>query len=138
MGIPGRGDKRAGDLMPDWLGQARVSAAGTATVEIAQNNPAKVWQVEQISISVGTLSTQGNVVIFKNNNLVAPTSALVPQTNAFGQTAIGQTAGGLPYVYLSASDRIQVVVNSATSGDAMTVRAQYVELDSSDGNLRGR
>jgi VCBS repeat-containing protein len=124
--------------MPDWLGQAKIAATGIATVIMQQNNPAMVWQIEQVSVSVGTVSTQGNVAIFKNDNMVAPTSALVPQTNQYGQVTIGQTAAGLPYIYLNASDKLQVVVNSATSGDTMTVRAQYVEMDSSDNKYRGR
>lgn len=124
--------------MPDWLGQASINANGVGVVRITHDNPAVVWEMEQISGSVGTTSTSGNIAIFKNGNLVAPTSSLVPQINADGISGIGQTAAGLPYAYLSASDELQVVVNGATSGDTLTVRAQYREFPSDDPNVRGR
>lgn len=124
--------------MPDWLGQATINAQGVGTVLISQDNPAVVWEIEQVGVSVGPTSTSGNVVVWKNNNLVAPTAALVPQVSQYGITTIGQAAAGLPYVYLNASDTMQIVVNSASSGDAVTVRAQYREFNSSDPNMIGR
>jgi hypothetical protein len=124
--------------MPDWLGQASVSAAGMAVVEISHNNAAAIWEIEQISSSVGPASTTGNVVIWKNNNMVAPTSVLFPQIDQFGNKSIGQTAAGLPYVYISASDRIEVVVSNATVNDNLTVRAQYREFAQYDPEMLGR
>jgi hypothetical protein len=124
--------------MPDWLGQAKVAATGLATVLLSQNNPAVVWEVQQVGASVGPKSLSANVAIFKNGNLVAPTSALVPQVNANGDASIGQAASGLPYVYVSASDTLQIVVNGGTAGDTLTVRAQYREFNSNDSNMIGR
>lgn len=124
--------------MPDWLGQANVDVNGLAVVTINQNNASTCWEVEQISVSVGPASDVANVAIFKNGNLVAPTSALVPQVNGAGITAIGQTASGLPYVYVNASDHLDIVVNSASVGDLMTARAQYREFPLSDPNMAGR
>lgn len=124
--------------MPDWLGQAVVDADGIAVVTINQNNASTCWEIEQVSVSVSPGAAGANVAIFKNGNLVAPTSSLVPQINAAGISAIGQTAAGLPYVYVNASDHLDVVVNSATVGDSMTVRAQYREFPISDPNMSGR
>lgn len=124
--------------MPDWLGQSTVDANGIGTVLIEQNNPAVVWEIEQVGISVGPQSQTGNVVIWKNNNLVAPTGSLVQQIDQYNNQTIGNTAAGLPYAYLNASDTLQIVVNSVVTGDQVTVRAQYREFDSSDPNVRGR
>jgi hypothetical protein len=124
--------------MPDWLGQANVAATGLAVVTINQNNASTVWEIEQISVSVGPISTGANVAIFKNGNLVAPTSSLVPQVNSAGISSIGQTAAGLPYVYVNASDHLDIVVNSATIGDLMSVRAQYREFPKDDPAMSGR
>lgn len=124
--------------MPDWLGQSTVDANGIATVQIEQNNPAVVWEIEQVGVSVGPQSATGNVVIWKNNNLVAPTGSLVQQVDQYGNVTIGNTAAGLPYCYLNASDIMQIVVNSVQTGDQMTVRAQYREFNSSDPNMIGR
>jgi hypothetical protein len=96
------------------------------------------WEVQQISVSVGPASQSANVVVFKNGNLVAPTSALVPQVNQYGIGSLGQTASGLPYVYIAATDELEVVVNTATLGDAVTVRAQYREYPTNDPNMVGR
>jgi hypothetical protein len=124
--------------MPDWLGQNPVIAGGTATVLLSQNNPAVVWEVQQIGCSVGPASTSGNIVIFKNGNLVAPTAILAPQVNTAGTSSIGQTAAGLPYVYVNASDTLQIIASAVTVGDTLTVRAQYREFNSSDEEMRGR
>jgi len=124
--------------MPDWLGQAKAAANGRATVLLTQQNPAVVWEVQQIGCSVGPTSVSGQIVIYKNGNLVAPTSALAPQVNPFGAASIGQTAAGLPYVYVNASDTLQIIASSIISTDTLTVRAQYRELSSSDEEMRGR
>lgn len=124
--------------MPDWLGQANVASTGIATVTVNQNNASTIWEVEQISATVGPTSIAANIAIFKNGNMVAPTSALVPQVASSGVTAIGQTASGLPYVYLNASDHLDIVVSGAEPNDMMTVRAQYREFPLSDPNMAGR
>jgi hypothetical protein len=108
-----------------------------AVVRIKQNNPAMVWEIQQVTITVGPNSNNGNVGIFKNGNMVTPTSALTRVVNQTGVSSIGQTAAGLPYVYLQASDELQIVISSATSGDQVTTRAQYREIDSSDPIVRG-
>ena len=124
--------------MPDWLGQTKVAANGIGTVLLTQQNPAVVWEVQQIGASVYGTSTTGNVVIWKNNNMVAPTAILVPQVDQYGANSIGQTAAGLPYLYVNASDQLQIVVSGVVAGDMLTVRAQYREFDSSDPNMIGR
>lgn len=124
--------------MPDWLGQSQVAANGIGTVLMHQNNASTIWEVEQIGVSVGPASTSANVVVFKNGNLVAPTSALVPQVNSAGIASLGQAAAGLPYVYINASDELEIIVNGATPNDQITVRGQYREFPISDPNMAGR
>lgn len=124
--------------MPDSLSSSViVNAQKMATVRIKQNNPAMVWEIQQITVTVGPASTSGNVGIFKNGNMVTPTSALTPVVTVLGTNAIGQTAAGLPYVYIQASDELEIIVSSATAGDQVTTRAQYREVDSSDPIVRG-
>ena len=124
--------------MPDFLSSSvTVASNGMATVRIKQNNPAVVWEVQQITVTVGPNSTAGKVGIFKNGNMVTPTSALTPVINASNANAIGQTAAGLPYLYIQASDEIELIFSSLTSGDQVTTRAQYREIDSSDPLVRG-
>jgi hypothetical protein len=124
--------------MPDWLSSSvKVASNGMATVQLKQNNPAQVWEVQQITVNVGPSSTAGNVGIFKNGNMVTPTSALTPAVTSNGISTISQTAGGLPYLYVQASDEVEIVVSSATANDTVTVRAQYREIDSSDPMVRG-
>lgn len=123
----------------DWLQQGTVDASGFCLIIVTHQNASAIWEVEQVGISVGPKSVTANVVIYKNGNLIAPTSILQPQTDISGnRTSIGQTAAGLPYVYLQASDQMQVVVSSATAGDNVTVRSQIREYPLSDPNVRGR
>lgn len=122
--------------MPEFLASQRV-ASTKATVLVKQNNPSVCWQLEQISVTVGTASTTGNVGIFKNGNMVTPTSALTPVVKPDGTSVIGQTAAGDPYLYLQASDEVEIVVSSVTNGDTVTVRIQYRELSLSDPLVRG-
>lgn len=124
--------------MPDWLGQAPIGSTGLGSVLLKQNNASVIWEIQQIGVSVGPTSTTANVVIYKNGNLVAPTSALVPQVNSIGATSLGQTAAGLPYVYTQATDELEIIVSSATAGDTITVRAQYREFPNNDPNMVGR
>lgn len=124
--------------MPDWLGQSKVAANGIGTVLINQNNSSVVWEIEQIGVSVGPNSTSGSIVIYKNGNLVAPTAVLAPQVNIIGSPSIGQTADGLPYVYLQAADTLQIIGSALTANDSITVRAQYRELPLNDPFVRGR
>lgn len=124
--------------MPDWLSSSTsIASNGRGTVLLKQNNPARVWEIQQITVNVGPTSTSGNVGIFKNGNMVTPTSALTPAVTSTGIKTISQTAAGLPYIYIQASDELEIVVSSATSGDSITVRAQYREVDSSDPIVRG-
>lgn len=117
--------------MPDWLSSSTLIASnGRGTVLVKQNNPAMVWEVQQITVNVGPTSTGGNVGVFKNGNMVTPTSALTPALTENGTRTISAAASGLPYLYLQASDEIEIVVSSATSGDSITVRAQYSEIPS--------
>lgn len=122
----------------DWLSSAAIDANGSATMLMSHNNAAVMWEVEQISVSVGAASTTGNIAIFKNGNLVAPTAILVPQKNPAGTASIGQAAAGLPYVYLHASDIVQVVISGATAGDSATMRAQFREFSLADPAVQGR
>lgn len=114
-----------------------IVASTTATVRVKTNNPAVVWIVEQISVAVGPTSTTGNVTIFLNGNMVTPTSALTPIITATGAAAIGQTAAGLPYLYLHATDELTVVGTSLTNGDLMISRMQYREVASTDPAVQG-
>lgn len=121
--------------MPDWLSSSvAVDSSGMGTVLLKQNNPSVVWEVQQVTVNVGTASTAGNVGIFKNGQMVTPTSALTPAVTSSGIRTISATAAGLPYVYIQASDELEIVVSSATTGDHVTVRAQYREIPS-DSNL---
>lgn len=124
--------------MPYWRSQATVAANGRATATINQNNASTIWEIEQISASVGPASQSGNVAVFQNGALVAPTSALVPQVDPNGIASIGQAAAGLPYVYMTASDHIDIVVTGATPGDLLTVWAQYREFPLNDPSMAGR
>lgn len=124
--------------MPDWLSSSvRVNSSGMATVLLKQNNPSVCWEVQQITINVGPASTAGNVGVFKNGNMVAPTSALTPVVTSSGVASIGQTAAGLPYIYVQAADELEVVVSSATANDQVSVRAQYREIPLTDPLVRG-
>lgn len=124
--------------MPEFLSSSiAVDASGMATVLIKQNNPAMVWEVQQITVQVGPKSTSGSVGIFKNHNMVTPTSALTSIITSQNTAAIGQTAAGLPYLYIQASDEIEIIISKATLADQVTVRAQYREIDSSDPLVRG-
>ena len=120
----------------DWLDSQTV-ASTKATSRLKTNNPAVVWIVEQISVVVGPTSTSGNVTVFLNGNMVTPTSALTPIVTSTGATAIGQTAAGLPYLYLHATDELSVVATSVTNGDTLVVRAQYREVSSVDRMVEG-
>lgn len=124
--------------MPELLSSSvMIPASGMAVARIKNNNPAMVWEVQQITVTVGPNSVSGSVGIFKNGNMITPTSALTAVVKSDGTRAIGQTAAGLPYVYIQAADEIEIVINGATLNDQLTYRAQYREVDSSDPIVRG-
>lgn len=120
----------------DHLDSAKVVST-TATILTKTNNPAVVWIVEQISIAVGPASGAGNVTIYLNGNMVTPTSALTPIVTSTGANAIGQTAAGLPYLYLHATDELMVKGTSLTNGDTMNMRFQYREVDAGSAQVQG-
>lgn len=120
----------------EFLDSQKV-ASNMATTRLKTNNPAVVWVVEQISVAVGPSSQSGYVTVFLNGNLVTPTAALTPIVTATGQNAIGQTAGGLPYLYLHATDELTVVGTSLTNNDQMNTRMQYREVSSMDNEVFG-
>lgn len=119
--------------MPDWLGQATVSAAGTATVTIQHQLANVIWEVEQITAQTGTVAAATTAFIKKNGVVVAPSASLTPVD--VGQAA---TAGGLPYIYIRNADAVTVQVQGASTGDTLTVRAQYREFQDTDSNIVGR
>lgn len=120
--------------MPDFLGQAIVAADGTAHVDVTHQKNGIMWIVEQVTSQTGRVSSAATTWITMNGTVVAPSAALTPIGNG-GQAA---TAGGLPYVYLSASDTLSVNVQGASAGDTLTIRAQYQEVLTTDPLVRGR
>jgi hypothetical protein len=120
--------------MAEFLGQDAVGADGTAIVYVTHNLNGITWVVEQVSARTNRVSSSATVFILLNGNVVAPSAALTP----LGTLGQATTAGGLPYVYLSATDQMTVHVQGATPGDQLTIRAQYRELLDSDAELRGR
>jgi hypothetical protein len=120
--------------MPDFLGQSRVAADGTAEVIIHHNKNGLMWIVEQVSAQTSQVASSTTAFILLNGNVVAPSASLTPLGNR-GQAT---TAGGTPYVYLSASDSLSIQVQGAVAGDQLTIRAQYRELLDTDPELRGR
>lgn len=123
--------------MPDFLGSAVVGNSGMAVIRISHQLPAVVWEISQISASVGPSSTAGNVGIFKNNQLIAPTANLTPIVTPANQNFIGQTASGDPYVYIQATDEVEIVISSVSSGDSVNIRAQYKEYHENDAAIEG-
>jgi hypothetical protein len=119
--------------MPDFLGQSVVPSTGIVEVDITHNLSAIIWEVRQISAVTATSgSASGTIAIFKNGNLIAPTAIQVPL-----HTGQGITAAGLPYVYIQASDLIQVRGFGMASGDTLTVAAAYREFDADDPKISG-
>lgn len=119
--------------MPDFLGQSRIAANGTASVLVDHNLAGIIWEVEQITAQIGVVSSAATAFVKKNGVTVAPSAALTPI-----DTGMAATAGGLPYVYLNASDILSVQVQGATAGDTLTVRAQYREWHDTDSGMIGR
>lgn len=119
--------------MPDWLGQATVAVAGTATVTLRHNLSGIVWEVQQITTQTSTVAPGATTFIKKNGIVVAPSASLTPVD--VGQAA---TAAGLPYLYINAADSITIQVQGATPADTMTVRAQYREYHDTDPDMIGR
>jgi len=121
--------------MPDFLGQTRISAAGTASIDISHQKNGIVWIIEQVTSQTGRISSACTTWITINGgSVVAPSAALTP-IGTGGQAA---TAAGLPYVYLNASDILTVNVQGALAADTLTIRAQYMEVLSTDPLVRGR
>jgi hypothetical protein len=120
--------------MPDWLGQAKVDANGNASITMNHNKSGIFWIVEQVSTQTGKVSSACTSWITLNGSLVAPSAALTP----IGSSGQGTTAAGLPYVYLSASDQLNINVQGAIAGDQMTIRSQYQEVLATDPLVRGR
>jgi len=118
--------------MPDFLGQTPI-VGGQAIVNVGHNTSGIVWQVEQITAQTNKVSSAATAFIKKNGVTVAPSAALTPLD--VGQAT---TAGGLPYVYLAASDQLSVQVQGAAAGDVLTVRAQYREFHDTDPGMSGR
>lgn len=127
--------------MPDWLGPQNttnvVPASGTLVVELNHQKPNIIWQVEQVTASVGPASTSGQLGVFKNGYPIGPAAVLAPLVSPAGAPSISQTFAGDPYVYIEASDKIQVVVTGATPGDTVIVRGQYREFNKNDPSVAG-
>lgn len=118
-----------------------VPASGVATVVINHNLSGIVWEVQQVTVSCGPASTSGNVGIFINNDPLAPAAVLAPIVDANGRRSIAQTFAGHPYIYIYASDQLQVVGSGLTTGDNYLVTWVYREILEADfeaGNYVGR
>lgn len=119
--------------MPWFLGQAVVGSNGQASVRIQHNTDSVFWQVEQITGTLGNQTSNPSLTILTNGNVTAPTSAMVP-----GPTGISQTASGDPYIYIRATDFIDIIATGAIPGDTLTVNAQYRFFLVSDPRIDGR
>lgn len=117
----------------DFLAQGTCDANGKGTVRVTHDVSSLIWEVEQVSVVTGQVSSSCTAFVKVNGNLVAPSAALTPLD--VGQ---GATAGGLPYVYLHASDHLDVFVQGAKAGDTLTLRAQYREFQLTDPEVQGR
>lgn len=119
--------------MPDHLGQTTVALDGTATVTISHQKTGIIWEVEQVAVVTAQVSSSTTASIFLNGNLVAPSAALTPLP-----TGQGTAAGGVPYLYLRATDQATIRIQAAIPGDVVQFRAQYREYLDTDPEMEGR
>lgn len=119
--------------MPIFLGQAVSNALGVAEVDISHPNSNVIWEVSQISVGTNKASTAAGCTIQHNGVIVCPTNAMSIQSNG----GMGAAAAGEPYLYIAASEIIQVICTGLAVGDLMTVRGQYQEYPTWDARIAG-
>jgi len=118
---------------PTFQGQGTVGSNGMTSVDITHDLPAIIWQVRQISaVTQKVGSAAATCALYRNGYLLSPTAIFVPLD--VGQ---GIAAGGLPYIYIGASDKITLKVFGAVAGDTLTLTAEYRSFSADDPVLDG-
>lgn len=123
-----------GKLHDPWIVNGIIQPAQTSiTLSIRQGNYEQVWAFEQIAVSYSVGTDAPTVSIIKNGVIYAGAAQFLK-----GFPGLGQTFGGLPYLYLEASDELDIVVQNGTAGAQVKAICQYRIIDYSDDELSGR
>lgn len=121
-------------LHDPWIVNGTIQPAQTAiTLKVAQGNYEQVWVFEQIAVSYSVSTDSPTVSILKNNVLYAGAAQFLK-----GNPGLGQTFGGVPYVYLESSDELEIVVQNGTAGAQVKAICQYRIINYDDPELAGR
>lgn len=115
--------------MKSYLAQAQNDGTGNAVVRISHNLSGIIWEVQQITGYIPSNELTSQIGIYINGSPVAPAAALTTITGPLGSSVNCQTFGGQPYLYLFASDEIEVICSGLTNANStLSVRAQYKEM----------
>lgn len=121
-------------LHDPWIVDGIIQPATTAiTLAIRQGNYEQVWAFEQISVSYSISTDAPTVSILKNGVLYSGAAQFLK-----GNPGLGQTFGGVPYLYLEASDELDIVVQNGTAGAQVKAICQYRIINYDDPELAGR
>lgn len=96
-----------------------LSATGTGTVRIPNNNSSKQWEVVQVSTKTIPAVSGCKAELLENGDFV--------DTNYFAGT--GDTATGPPYLYLDGGEYIEVTFTGGPISGQGVVTLWYVEND---------
>lgn len=123
-----------GKLKPPYTDSVTVAPAQTtASITLQHNNYNQVWVIEQIACFYNKPVDTPQITILKNEQIYAGPAQVLP-----GNTGLGQTFGGLPYLYKEVDDDVKVVVSNATAGGILTIQIQYRDIGYDDPELNGR
>lgn len=121
-------------LHDPWIVNGQIPALQTSiTLNVTQGNYEQVWVFEQISVSYSIGTDSPTVSILKNGILFSGAAQFLR-----GNPGLGQTFGGVPYVYLESSDTLSIVVENGTAGAQVKAICQYRILNYDDDELAGR
>lgn len=105
---------------------AQIDGSGKAQVDVTHSLHGLTWIVMQLSVQTGRLSNVATVSADFNGIPFITSAALQPN----GKGGSSSNAGGQPYAFLQAGDKLTVYLQGGNTNDIFTVAAHLLEVDS--------
>lgn len=127
----------AGRLRDPYVNVGTVDVNGNCVVPIVHNATERVWEIQQITVNYSSPGDLPTLQITVNGEVYSGGAVMLPSQGKNGQGGLGQTFGGLPYLYMENHDRVQVEVGNGSLGTTVTVHVQFREITYDDDALTG-
>jgi len=126
-----------GRLRDPYVNSGTVDVNGYCSVPIVHNFGERVLEIQQITVNYSTQGDSPTVQIVVNGEVYSGGAVMLPSAGKGQAGGLAQTFGGLPYLYMENSDKVEIQVSNGSQGSMVTIHVQFRGLTYNDDALEG-